>query len=247
MNDDEFYIGYEPEAPAGLARRARRAATVMAVTVVAAATGWLLLHDPLTPARFDFGRPQASTGELRRSPYPELVTSGRARLLVGPGKHGAGDVLAGIPAGPVRLQAMTIARQGTEMLEVVPGSVIKTGAPAADHAHGATTRPDGVEVTLTGEIVDSKCFLGVMNPGEGTVHRDCARMCLKGGIPPALLVRGTRSEEALILLVGDDGGPIGVAVADLAGVPVTVHGRLSRRGERLVLAASASAFERVTP
>ena len=34
-------------------------------------------------------------------------------------------------------------------------------------------------VELTGEIADSKCWLGVMNPGEGTVHRDCARRCLK--------------------------------------------------------------------
>jgi hypothetical protein len=29
-------------------------------------------------------------------------------------------------------------------------------------------------MTLTGEIVDSKCYLGVMNPGQGKVHRDCA-------------------------------------------------------------------------
>ena len=38
--------------------------------------------------------------------------------------------------------------------------------------------------TLIGEIVDSKRYLGVMNPGNGKVHRDCAVRCLSGGIPP---------------------------------------------------------------
>ena len=65
--------------------------------------------------------------------------------------------------------------------------------------------------------MDSKCFFGVMNPGEGTVHRDCARVCLRGGIPPMLLVRGAAAEEALMLLVDATGAPIGRQLADGAG------------------------------
>jgi hypothetical protein len=71
--------------------------------------------------------------------------------------------------------------------------------------------PRGDDVTGCGEIVDSKCFLGVMNPGEGTVHCDCARVCLRGGIPPMLLIRGARAEEALVLLVDAAGAPVGRA------------------------------------
>lgn len=242
MTEDEFYIGYEPVVPRRVARHARRAAVAMVAVALTAATGWLVLHDRLTPARFDFGRPRAMDGVLRRSPYPELVTDGRARLLVGAGKHGADAALAGIPDGPVHLDAMTIARGGTEMLEVVPGTITAAPAHGAAASHETPAAAPSGDVTLTGEIVDSKCFLGVMNPGEGTVHRDCARMCLRGGIPPALLVRGARGEEALVRLVGADGGPIGVALAGLAGVPVTVRGRLSRTGEGLVLAADVSAF-----
>jgi hypothetical protein len=33
------------------------------------------------------------------------------------------------------------------------------------------------EFDLVGEIVDSKCYLGNMNPGNGKVRRDCAVRC----------------------------------------------------------------------
>lgn len=244
---DEFYIGYGAATPPSIATRVRRVVAAIATAAAIVAALAVTLHDRLAPARFDFGRPHPVEGTLRRAPYPELESDGRRRLLVGAGKHGADAALAPIPDGPVRMAATTIARGGVEMLEVVPGTVA-TGP----HAAGATGAGDragdpGREVTLTGEIVDSKCFLGVMNPGEGTVHRDCARMCLRGGIPPALLVRGVRGEEALVLLVGRDGGPIGVALAAMAGVLVDVRGRLVRDERGLVLAADVEDYRRVTP
>lgn len=88
-------------------------------------------------------------------------------------------------------------------------------------AHGA----DGAMVTLRGEIVDSKCHLGVMVPGEGKTHKDCASLCLRGGIPPALLVRDREGRSALLLLVTPSGDPVGQeAVVRLAGEPVEVTG-----------------------
>ena len=33
---------------------------------------------------------------------------------------------------------------------------------------------------LRGEITDPKCLLGVMNPGQGKPHRDCAVRCIAG-------------------------------------------------------------------
>jgi hypothetical protein len=41
-------------------------------------------------------------------------------------------------------------------------------------------------VKLTGEIVDSKCFLRVIAPGSGKTHKECASLRLRGGIPPAV-------------------------------------------------------------
>lgn len=266
--DDEFYIGYDPPMPAQIAARVTRVVVaVIAGSVVAAMTA-LAAHRRLAPAAFDFGRPQPLHGVLQRTPYPELMVDGRRSLLVGFGKHGAESDLAGIADGPVTLAGTRIERNEHQMFEVKPGSLrvlahSKTGTKSVPVGPGPTTmhwgpwasttigggpgpahRADSAYVTLRGEIVDSKCFLGVMNPGEGTVHRDCARVCLRGGIPPMLLVRGARAEEALVLLVDDAGAPIGRQLADLAGVPVEVRGRLTRDGERLVL---STARTRVVP
>jgi len=257
--DDEFYIGYDPPMPPRIAARVTRvvAAVIAASAVVAMAA--LAAHRRLAPAAFDFGRPQPLVGDLRRTPYPELAGEGPPALLVGRGKRAADAELEGIPDGPVTLAGTRIERDGHRMFEVVPGSIraltaSKSGTKSVPVGPGPSTmnwgrlgsttmgagpRPahvaDPADVTLHGEIVDSKCFLGVMNPGEGTAHRDCARVCLRGGIPPMLLVRGARAEEALVLLVDDAGAPIGRQLADLAGVPVEVNGRLTRDGDRLVL------------
>jgi hypothetical protein len=94
-------------------------------------------------------------------------------------------------------------------------------------------------VTLRGEIVDSKCFLGVMNPGEGAVHRDCARRCVSGGIPPMLVVRDGRHHEELIVLLGADGGAIGREIVQATGKPVEVSGFLVRGSDGYALRVSS--------
>jgi hypothetical protein len=106
------------------------------------------------------------------------------------------------------------------------------------HAFRAFRGSDSA-LTLRGEIVDSKCFLGVMNPAEGAVHRDCARRCLSGGMPPMLLMRDGEHREELVVLVSDDGRGIGREIAQAAGTPVDVTGRLVRDGRDFVLYVSA--------
>jgi hypothetical protein len=245
MGHDEFFIGYETDVPAGVTARLRRVVPSIVAFALVAAAALLVLHERLQPSRFDFGRPRPADGILRRTPYPTLREGERTILLVGPGKHGADAVLGSTPDGPVRLEGATIARGGVEMLEVVPGSVEAPGVAATYSTEGAAATPAaGKIVTLTGEIVDSKCHLGVMNPGEGTVHRDCARLCLRGDIPPMLLTRGHDGQESLVLLVSADGGAVGTAIARMAGQAVSVRGRLVQDGEHLTLFADAGSFVR---
>lgn len=243
--DDDFYVGYDPPMPSGVARRVTRVVAALAVVAIASAAGALVTHRQLTPAVFDYGRPQTVTGILRRTPYPALRTASGDVLLVGRGKAGAETSMAGVPDGPVMLHGTRIERRGRRMVEVVPGSVRVAGDAGRATAGAEGAAASSVEVTLRGEIVDSKCFLGVMNPGEGTVHRDCARVCLRGGIPPMLLVRGAPAEEALILLVDASGRPVGRQLAELSGVPVEIRGRLTRGGEQQVLAVDPAAVVRL--
>ena len=92
-------------------------------------------------------------------------------------------------------------------------------------------------MTVTGEIVDSKCYLGVMNPGQGKVHRDCAARCLSGGIPPIFIVlRDTTDGHEQFLLVGLDGRALGRdALREFIAEPIQIQGELLETGSTRLL------------
>ena len=100
-------------------------------------------------------------------------------------------------------------------------------------------------VVVQGEIVDSKCHLGVMKPGEGPAHRDCAVRCLLGRVPP-MFVPHDRSgrvndRSRRLSLVSQDGRPF-VGADGWAGRAVAIRGELLQRGAQRFLAASPSAI-----
>ena len=124
------------------------------------------------------------------------------------------------------LRGTLIWRGGHTLLELLPESLQAAPAPAlAEERVAALGRR-----TLRGEIVDSKCFLGVMKPGTGKLHRACAVRCLSGGIPPAL-----RTADGLVLLLRADGRVPGREILPFVARSVTVTGALERHGDRLVL------------
>jgi len=150
-------------------------------------------------------------------------------LLVAPGKHGADDLVAGFDGKHIRLQGQLIYRAGGTMLEITPGSIAVTDtAPTIREAPR-----DLGSVTVTGEIVDSKCYLGVMNPGQGKVHRDCAARCLSGGIPPMFV---TTDGHEQFLLVALDGRALGRdALHEFIAEPIQIQGELLETGSTQLL------------
>ena len=155
---------------------------VLAAFVAGMALAVLLAvsQTPFADARFEYGVYRVYEGTLVRDPFPVLRTTQGALPLVGAGKWSAARDLSGA-AGFVSLRAAVIQRGAVKMLEVEPGSV----RPGAGEVAAGAARPKGL-LRVQGEIVDSKCYLGVMNPGAGKTHRACAARCLHGGVPPAL-------------------------------------------------------------
>jgi hypothetical protein len=127
------------------------------------------------------------------------------------------------------------------MIELASGA-----APVAEEeaSKRVATASDLGQVTLSGEIVDSKCYLGVMNPGNGKVHRDCAVRCISGGIPPAFSVKDAEGRPKILLLAGADGRQLNREVLDFVAEPITIRGRLTRAGETYILWAEPSSFVR---
>jgi hypothetical protein len=252
---DEFFIGYAPPLPPRLSTFVTRVVTVGAACVALAAAAIAAGHLRLEGGTFEFGRLRASTGTIVTRPYPALIEdadpdagSGAERswrLLVAGGKQGADALVRGLDGARVTLEATRIERAGMRMLEVRAGSIARAGgAPSRVRAADVADAGAGATVTLRGEIVDSKCFLGVMTPGDGRTHSACASLCLRGGIPPALLVRDRVGRPALYLLEDATGASVSAAAAGVAGEPVTVRGVIGRRGSWQTLRTDPTSWTR---
>jgi hypothetical protein len=248
MND--FYVGYLPKAPAALARFVQK--VMLALGLLAVAIALLLVggQKPFANSAFEFGSVRNFEGVIATRPYPTLLVarpgqSGQRNryspyLLVAPGKHGADELVAGFDGKKVHLRGQLIYRDSQTMVEIVPGSVVSV---ASGTAFQDTTRDLG-PVTVTGEIADSKCYLGVMNPGQGKVHRDCAARCLSGGIPPIFV---TADGNDRFLLAGQDGRALGRdALREFVAEPITIRAELLQRGEDRLLVIDPQAL-RHTP
>jgi len=241
-SQQDFYVGYLPKAPTSLAHYMRRAVIVLFAITAAVSLLLVVAQRPFPNSKFEFGNYQTYEGTISARPYPFLSARGTQYLLIGPGKHGAGPMVRGYDGTRAELTAARIERDGRVLLELKPES-IKATAGVGGHSAAAERISD---VRLTGEIVDSKCYLGVMNPGNGKVHRDCAARCISGGVPPAFIARDADGETRFMLLTGVDGEPLRREVLDFVAEPITVQGVLTRVGELLVLRADPKLFRRGT-
>jgi nitrite reductase/ring-hydroxylating ferredoxin subunit/DMSO/TMAO reductase YedYZ heme-binding membrane subunit len=249
-----FFVGYLPRAPASLATWLRPRVGVISILAGAACLALAAGHRRLSRTSFEYGQLRTFEGLLLEAPAPALVVA-RPRagagpgatsryLLVARGKHGARDLVAGLDGRRVRAEGSLIWRDGVTMIELArtPQASVDDLDPAAGplpevRALGATR--------LVGEIVDSKCFLGVMNPGELASHRACATRCISGGIPPALCVRDGQGRATYVLLVGPRGEALNEHVLDRVAVPVEARGELARLDDLWVLFAEPSEVRRV--
>jgi hypothetical protein len=246
-DETPFYVGYRKEAGEAVRRFVRP-------LVLGVFAGGLLLaalssagHRRLARATFEFGTSRTFQGVVQERPQPMLLVERPGAeeaerwsryLLVGLGKFGAGPQVAGLDGRRVRLAGTLVYRNGGTMLELADGR-------PADLGPGPPLPPPVAEgpVTVRGEIVDSKCFLGVMNPGHLKTHRACAARCISGGIPPVLCVRH-EDRARYLLLVDEAGGPLGPPLPDLVAEPVEVTGTVWRHGDLRFLHAAPSAFRR---
>ncbi len=241
--DERLLCRLSPKAPATLARFVRR--VIVGLGLLAATIGMALVigQAPFSNSAFEYGKDRKLEGVVETRPYPALLVARPGTvlqekkysryLLVAPGKHGADGLVAGFDGRRVTLQGQLIYREGGVIVELQPNSIHPLDSQSANDAAAHDLGP----VTVTGEIVDSKCYLGVMNPGQGKVHRDCAARCLSGGIPPIFV---TTDGGGQLLLVDPDGNAIGRdALREFVAEPITIHGELLQKGDSRLLRIDA--------
>ena len=244
---DPFYIGYEPTMPSAFARRLRPVIAALLLGAPLLAVVLAGAQRAFDVAFFSFGSPAPFSGTLVVDPYPSLLVerpnapSSSRYLLVAVGKHGLSDAERALAGRAVTLEGTLIYRDDQTMLEVVPGSL---RAAEADPRRAPAPRHLGTQ-TLRGEIVDSKCYLGVMKPGYGKPHRACATLCIRGGIPPIFVTRNPSAPAAYLLLVDEDGSALGDAVLPFVAETVDITGDVIEIGDRWLLRAAPGAIRRL--
>jgi hypothetical protein len=249
----EFYIGWEAKAAPGISRTVRKAVVVVLALALLVPIILAVSQHMIGTSVFEWGSHKSFIGILQTTPYPHLLVprpgnaGGLSRYstyyLVAPWKFGlAREAIAPFDGKAVTLQGTLIYRGNQTMIEVQPGTIRPTNNTAA------VALPQSVPLgrqTLVGEIVDSKCFLGVMNPGQLTPHRACAIRCISGGVPPVLLVRQPSGQAIYLLLVSAEGKPVNKEVLNLVAEPLAITGEVQRQGDLLIMRADPATYRRL--
>ncbi|CAN5512070.1 hypothetical protein BH10ACI1_BH10ACI1_12380 [soil metagenome] len=235
---EDFYIGYLPKMPKSVAKVIK----IFVVLAFVAAIGLIAIswigQKPFAKSIFEFGTVKDFEGTIQARPIPFLIVEKQEKNnglptyerfpLVAEGKHGV-DVQM-FDGQRVKLKGTRIYRDDLQMIEVVGDSIEKSSDylnPIAEQ-----TKTLGA-FTLKGEIVDSKCYLGVMNPGQSKPHRDCAVACLRGGIPPLFIVKDSSGNVSEFWLLSEQGEPVNNEILDFVAEPIEISGEVSQKGDQL--------------
>jgi hypothetical protein len=97
-----------------------------------------------------------------------------------------------------------------------------------------------------GEVVDAKCYLGAMKPGDGKSHKACATLCVTNGIPAMpvtadsayVIVAGWQPDHAKLIAEPVE---VSATVGQWGTLPVIDVHTITRRGV-FSHASKASAF-----
>ena len=252
--NDEFYIGWEAKASPGIGKTVRKTVLSLLLLTLIVAMALAYSQHTIGVSVFEWGTVKPFSGVLKLKPYPHLLVprpgatdsqiSFSTYGLVAPFKFGLDrEKLAALDGKTISLQGTLIYRGNQTMVEALPDS-IKVAEWQSPSGRGPETIQLGLQ-TLTGEIVDSKCFLGVMNPGQLLPHRACAIRCISGGVPPVLLVRRKDGPAIYFLLVSAAGKPVNQQVLDLVAEPLQITGDVERQGDWLILRADPTTYRRV--
>jgi len=192
------------------------------------------------PAVWNDAKAREFKGTLIVDPYPLLVARSEAAassptvyLVVEMGKHGGRADLSALSGRSVTLSGWLLERDGRRLIELEPGE--KSVRLDSDDPPLRVERKKLGPVALEGEIVDSKCYLGAMKPGEGKTHKACATLCIRGGMPPMLVTPSPAGGRDYLLLIDASGGKLSSDFWPLISEPVQVTGELESLGDLRIL------------
>lgn len=240
----DFYVGY-----LGLPARHKRFLTKLLVFAVIGMVGigGLVGLSQRSPGHTEVLSSAIATwsGTVFVEPYPMMVhDDGSIHLLIGIGKFGVADRAMEFDGRYCEVDGWALARSDRRAIQLdLAEDSIREGDGVA-RSSPAEKRGDQAQIELIGEIVDGKCFLGAMKPGDGKAHKSCATLCIEGGLPAMFVSDSRLGLDQLPLVVVDGSAELPDAVLGLVGEPVRVAGSLSFVGTLPILSINSDGVER---
>ena len=255
MNDkNEFYIGWAAKAPDSYAKHIKKAVLGLIILVIAAALILSLQQKKFSTASFEFGQLTEVKGIYQSYPVPSIKVTTQVDALgnssyltmplVGYGKFGAEGVIAELEQEKkINLEGKEVTMKGTLLYSDGKSllQIDKNDAPllkVSDHTTPGAMAPEIKDLgilELKGEILDPKCYFGVMKPGHGKPHRDCAIRCIAGGMDPVLWVRNEKGEANYYLIVDSEGKKMNEQLKDYIAEPVSLTAHAMQFNDWVIL------------
>jgi hypothetical protein len=231
---EDYFIGWSDETPKSYRKHALVFLSVSLLVLLSVGVLYVSNQRGFIDSYYDYGNIQEMSGYLVSEPVWGLRQESNGKTttipLVGYGKHGPHATITkmmedhSLSEGTmVTLRGMIFQYQGRKWMELteMENSLVSAGNTIN---LDRSIRTIGTK-TYNGEIVDPKCFFGVMNPATKAVHRSCAIRCISGGIPPILVIRENGIPIDYCFLVDNQMQNLQMEVLPYVGIPVEVTGK----------------------
>ena len=237
MEEKEFFVPYI-EGSLGVKTKQKLKQFILVVLgfIILGAVIFSFFQKPFVNSTFELSNITKITGTFHENPYPmlrvQIVKDVYKNIaLLGFGKFSANPYLEELFAEERNLNGKKLSIEGNliyyngkTLLQITDQEKV-----TLEDGNGLIPKKQTIsEVILEGEIIDPKCYFGVMKPGFGKIHRSCAVRCVSGGIPPVLATTYQNNISEYYLITDLEGHPINKAVLPFIGKPARIKGVVER-------------------
>jgi len=234
---DNFFIGYAEKTAKKIRKTTRIFVIVVLIIIVVFALSFIFSQNSFKNSSFELVKTTKIIGLYHESPYPMLKiqtseNSFKNILLLGFGKSGANPFLKKIKKEYSNIIGKTLQIEGNliyynskTLLQITSDEKI-TLLPTEMSFSVPKLKLSNLSFHSQGEIIDPKCYFGVMKPGKGKVHRSCAVRCIAGGIPPIFALSDKRNFTKYYIIADEKGNPINEEILPFVGKPLILKGAI---------------------
>ncbi|MDY8134553.1 hypothetical protein [Aquimarina sp. 2201CG5-10] len=232
---DDFFVGYIDDVSPTTKKTIKSFVWISLLVLITIAIVFAFTQNTFKNSSFELTTNTKIMGVYHEMPYPMLkVKTGEETfkniVLLGFGKSSANpflkkirDEISELSGSMLSIEGNLIYYNGKTLLQITSDEKV-TLLEKANSGRLPQTKSMVKGMELKGEIIDPKCYFGVMKPGKGKIHRSCAVLCISGGIPPVLATTDKNNISEYYLITDNNGKPINKDILPYVGKPSIIKG-----------------------